>query len=133
VDAKLVGSPGLAVQEYANIARQGADGVMTVAAWVPNATSNATAWVARMKSNDPDALVTFGSAENYDGAMIAFEAMKSAKGLDPASVRNALASIKGYKGIAGTYSFDERGDGLHDAQVVRWEGGEMRPLSVSGN
>jgi hypothetical protein len=52
-----------------------------------------------------------------------------AKGLDPASVRGGLAAIRDHKGIIGSYSFDQRGDGFHSAQVVRWQDGQMRPLN----
>ena len=130
IEAKLIGSPGMAVDEFGNLAKQGADGITTITAWVPNITPEAKAWAGRMKQTDPEAMITFTSVENYDGAMIAFKALASANGLDPASVRKALAATKDHKGIVGSYSFDDRGDGLHTANVVRWEGGQMRPIST---
>jgi branched-chain amino acid transport system substrate-binding protein len=127
-NTRIIGSPALAVDEYYKLAQGGAEGAVTVAAWVPGLTSASEDWAKRMKEGDPDVTISFTSAENYDGAMIAFEAIKGARDLQPATLRAALAGIKAHKGVLGNYTFDERGDGFHSAVVVEWKNGVMNPL-----
>ena len=43
----------------------------------------------------------------------------------PEAVRSAILAIKGYKGLAGTYEFDQNGDGLHGYNIVKNEGGKI--------
>lgn len=126
--AKIIGSPALAVDEYYQLARSGGDGVVTIASWVPGATPPSADWAKRLKANDPNAIISFTSAQSYDAAMIASKAIKAAADLKPETVRAALDGIKDYKGIVGTYSFDGRGDGLHTAMVVEWRDGVMKPV-----
>ena len=37
----------------------------------------------------------------------------------------AQIAIKGYKGLEGTYEFDQNGDGLHGYNIVKNEGGRI--------
>lgn len=39
--------------------------------------------------------------------------------------RNAMLSIKGLKGVEGTYNFEPNGDGVHGYNVVRNEKGKV--------
>ena len=39
--------------------------------------------------------------------------------------RNAMLSIKGLKGVEGTYNFEPNGDGVHGYNVVRNEKGKI--------
>jgi branched-chain amino acid transport system substrate-binding protein len=127
--AKIIGSPALAVDEYYQLAKSGGDGVVTIASWVPGSTPQSADWQKRLKANDPKAIISFTSAQSYDAAMIAFKAMKGAADFKPETIRTALAGIKGYDGVVGTYSFDARGDGLHAAKVVEWQNGVMKPVT----
>ena len=65
------------------------------------------------------------SAWPYDAVMLTVEALKKAGSTDPAKLRDALHSIKGFKGTEGAYNFDENGDGLHGYNIVRNENGEL--------
>ena len=44
---------------------------------------------------------------------------------DPQKIRDAMLSIKGYKGAEGEYNFDQFGDGLHGYNIVRNEKGTI--------
>ena len=44
---------------------------------------------------------------------------------DPDKIREAMLSIKGYKGAEGEYNFDQFGDGLHGYNIVRNEKGTI--------
>jgi branched-chain amino acid transport system substrate-binding protein len=127
--AKIIGSSALAVDEYYHLARSGGDGVVTIAAWVPGSTPQSGDWAKRLKANDPNAILSFTSAQSYDAAMIAFRAIKAAADLKPETIRAALAEIKDFDGVVGKYAFDERGDGLHAAKVVEWQNGIMKPVA----
>ena len=51
--------------------------------------------------------------------------MNTANSTEPEAVRKAILSIKGYKGLEGTYEYDARGDGLHGYNVIKNEGGKV--------
>lgn len=127
-EAKIIGSPAFAVDEYYALAKKGGEGVVTVAPWVPGLTPPSADWVKAFKANDPKATVSYTSAESYDAAKIAIKAIAAAPNLEPDSIRKALYAIKDYDGVVGKYAFDERGDGLHSAAVVIWTDGEMKPV-----
>ena len=44
---------------------------------------------------------------------------------DPQKIRDAMLSIKGYKGAEGEYNFDQFGDGLHGYNIVRNDKGTI--------
>lgn len=127
---KVICSNSCAVDEYYQLAKGGGEGVVTVAPWVPGLTPESEDWAKRLKASTAGAVVSYTSAENYDGAMIAMKAIASAGDLDHGKIRDAILATKEYKGIVGTYSFDEKGDGLHGGTVVEWTNGAMKPLTA---
>jgi branched-chain amino acid transport system substrate-binding protein len=52
-------------------------------------------------------------------------AIKKAGSTDPGKIREAILSIKGYRGAEGVYNFDQFGDGLHGYNIVRNEKGTI--------
>jgi len=54
----------------------------------------------------------------YDGMFILKQAIEKA-GLEPQALRDAIAATKDYKGIGATFSFDQRGEGVHQVVVVK--------------
>jgi branched-chain amino acid transport system substrate-binding protein len=130
---KLVTSSVSVTPAFVDLAKDGKEGIITCTPWLPGLTDASHKWGERMKRREPGIVFDYLAAENYDGAMIAFEALKKVPNLEPKSVRDAIASIRNYDGIIGRYSFNERGDGLHVVQMVQWEKGELKPLSVKSN
>ncbi len=61
----------------------------------------------------------------YDGMHILANAMNTAKSTDAKKVRATILAIKGYKGVEGTYNFDQNGDGLHGYNIVENEKGKI--------
>jgi branched-chain amino acid transport system substrate-binding protein len=53
----------------------------------------------------------------------AINAAKSDKAED---VRKAIVAIKGWKGVEGTYNFDDNGDGLRGYNIVKNEAGKVK-------
>lgn len=63
---------------------------------------------------DPDA----GSALGYDCVRVIAEGMRQAGSAVPEKVALALHALKGWQGVTGTFSFDEKGD-LPNKLIVR--------------
>ena len=62
---------------------------------------------------------------SYDATQVLAQAIRNAGSTQPEAVRSAILAIKGYKGLEGTYEFDQNGDGLHGYNIVKNEGGKI--------
>ncbi|MEK9285158.1 ABC transporter substrate-binding protein [Bradyrhizobium sp. ISRA442] len=54
----------------------------------------------------------------YDGAFLMADAMRGA-GLEPVALRNWLSAQKAWDGIGHVYSYDDKGNGVHDVVIVK--------------
>ncbi|MGE7417713.1 ABC transporter substrate-binding protein [Methylobacterium tarhaniae] len=54
----------------------------------------------------------------YDGAMLMAEGMRQV-GTDPKALRDWLAGVKAWPGIGHAFTFDPKGNGVHDVAVVK--------------
>ncbi len=68
----------------------------------------------------PDGLATLG----YDAAGVLAEALKRAKSLGGADIRDALAQTKAYAGVTGSISMDANRDAVKSAVVLKVENGK---------
>lgn len=68
----------------------------------------------------PDALATLG----YDAAGVLVAALKSAKSLEPADIRDAIAATKNYAGVTGSISLDADRNAVKPAVVLKIAGGK---------
>jgi len=68
---------------------------------------------------EPDALATLA----YDAANILFQSIKEAGVDDPEKVKDAMAKIK-FEGVSGDITFDEHGDPIKKAAIIKIEGGK---------
>jgi branched-chain amino acid transport system substrate-binding protein len=59
------------------------------------------------------------AALTYDAFQLLFTAIRSANSLDRADVRDALAAIELYEGVTGVMSFDEQGDPVKCAVIIK--------------
>ena len=73
-------------------------------------------------SNSPPDLQ---SAWPYDAIGVLAIGINKAGSTDPNKIREAMLSIKGYKGAEGEYNFDQFGDGLHGYNIMRNEKGTI--------
>src|ERR1700734_2962259 len=76
---------------------------------------------AAVSSAPPD----LQSAWPYDAIGGLAVGINKAGSTDPGKIRDAILSIKGYKGAEGEYNFDQFGDGLHGYNIVRNEKGTI--------
>lgn len=58
----------------------------------------------------------------YDGAMIMAQAL-NAVGTDPQKLQDYLKGVRDYQGVSHTYSFDAKGNGVHDVTLVKFAPG----------
>ncbi|HXL72236.1 MAG TPA: ABC transporter substrate-binding protein, partial [bacterium] len=65
----------------------------------------------------PDALATLG----YDSVGVLAAALKSAKSLSGADIRDAIAATKAYPGVTGSISLDANRDAVKPAVVLKIE------------
>ncbi|MNL06432.1 Receptor family ligand binding region [compost metagenome] len=90
---------------------------------------NATSFVKEYKERfrvDADAY----AAVYYDGAMILADGLRKV-GPDPEKLRDYVARVKNYQGVAGTFSFDDAGNGIHEVTIVNFKKGTKDMVFVS--
>jgi len=116
----LIGSSGSCLPAATNVMTpQDMEGTycITDSLLVGNPDPKVHAWAERYQKEfnfPPD---VYGVAY-YDGMFILKQAIEKA-GLEPQAIRDAIAATKDYKGIGATFSFDQRGEGVHQVVVVK--------------
>ncbi|MHB0871453.1 MAG: ABC transporter substrate-binding protein [Chloroflexota bacterium] len=83
------------------------------------------AWIKKYQAkfgSAPDALGTLA----YDGANLLVEAIVKAGSDDSTKIRDAMASIKGFKAVTGTLSFDKDGNPIKSGVVLQIKDGKMK-------
>lgn len=73
--------------------------------------------------NDRFGAVKVGSALSYDCVYLLADAVRRAGSLEPVNVRNAIAATENFKGVTGRIRFDENGDPIKPAVIVKFSGG----------
>jgi branched-chain amino acid transport system substrate-binding protein len=72
---------------------------------------------------------TFTGASAYDAVRILALVMRRV-GTAPGAIRGSILSIRGYRGVMGTYNFDRNGDGLHQETIVQNVEGRLRVVKA---
>lgn len=71
------------------------------------------------------------AASAYDGVYMAMDAMKRAgTTTDHKKIRDALAQMKDFKGVCGTFSFDEKRDPVVDLILMKMQDGKFGVVDV---
>jgi len=85
----------------------------------------------REKYNDE---ISFNHLCGYDEVQLIVQALKkmdtSKKDLSREEFRDALASIKNYKGVLATWSFDKFGNGVHEACIAQVIDGATKMIKI---
>ncbi len=127
---KLVGPDGWDSPELVKVAGSAIDGGYFSNHYSPDDTRpEVVNWVKKYKAKygqTPDALGTLA----YDAANLLFDAIRKAKSDDPAKIKDALATIKGFKGVTGRFTIDRNGDPIKSAVIIRIENGKQKFLKV---
>lgn len=124
VQVDWIGSTSVVTETAMKLAGESLWGVYSVADFATDANEESRGYAKRYRAKygaEPDLF----SAWSYGGVYLLKHAIEKAKSTDPEAVRNAMLSIKGLKGVEGTYNFDQNGDGVHGYNVVRNEKGKI--------
>jgi branched-chain amino acid transport system substrate-binding protein len=117
-----VGSPSIVVAGAVKLAGPALWGTYGIADYAVDSSPEAQEF-AKLYSAVSNASPDLYSAWTYDAIGVLSAAINKAGSTEPAKIRAAILSIKGYKGAEGEYNFDEFGDGLHGYNIVRNEKG----------
>lgn len=124
VVAEWVGSSSVVTDTAMKLAGTALHGVHSIADFTPDANAESKAYTAKYRARyklDPDVYSSWA----YDALRILAMGIDHAKGTDPEAIRKAIVAIKGWKGVEGTYNFDEKGDGLRGYNVVKNVAGKV--------
>jgi len=119
-----VGSPSVMTATAMNLAGSGLYGVYGILDFTPGASAEAKSYADKYRAKynlDADVYSSWA----YDAMHILADAINKAKSTEPEAIRKAILATCGYKGVEGTYCFDENGDGLRGYNIVRNENGKI--------
>ncbi len=123
--AKIIGSPGFATPEYLQLAKEAAEGTITLIDSMAGMDEASKAWTEKARAANPGTPISFVVSTNYDGAMMVFDIMSKQDIKDGTALRDALLKVKDYPGVSGKFSFDPEGNGLHQGIIAKWEKGKL--------
>jgi len=126
----LIGSNSYVTKIAIDLAKENAEGVYSVADYVtttpvPKGQNFAKNYKEKYKIDSE-----FNSAMGYDAAYLAAEAIKKAGSTDKNKVREAMASIKDFVGVATTYSFDANNIGGTSVWIVQVKNGQPQVIQA---
>jgi branched-chain amino acid transport system substrate-binding protein len=124
VTAAWVGSPSVITDTALKLAGSSLYGVYGIADFTPGASNEAKAYAEKYKAKygrDADVYSSWA----YDAMHVLARAISAAKSTNAEAVRKEILATCGYKGVEGTYCFDENGDGLRGYNVVKNEDGKI--------
>lgn len=122
VKMKLLGSPAYGISDALKLAKEAANGHTVIVDWAPTDDPAIQEWVKKIEAR-AKMPANFIQSVYYDGANILAQVIEKS-GTEPGAIRDGLRAVKGYKGITGEYSFDEKGDGLRQAYIAQIKDGK---------
>lgn len=131
INAKLLGSETICTAEMGKLGGDAVgDNVLCIQGiTVLEKASAGAAFKAKFKARfkqEPDVY----AATYYDATMMFAQAMQKVNSVDPAKVGPEIANGS-YKGVAGTYSFDARGDMKSSpVTIFNFKGGQPVPIAA---
>lgn len=126
IQAALIGPDGWDSPELVKVAGEAIEGGYFSNHYSPDDTRpEVVGWVNKYKEKfgqTPDALGTLA----YDGTNILLEAIRKANSDDPVKIREALAAIKGFKGVTGESAMDANGNAVKSAVILQIVNGKQK-------
>lgn len=116
LNMKLLGSPAYGISDALNLAKDAANGRTVIMDWIPSDDPATQEWIEKIESSGAKFPANFIQSVYYDAGNILMQTIEKS-GTDPAAIRDGLRAVKGYEGLTGEYSFDEKGDGLRQAYI----------------
>ena len=126
LNMKIIGSTSIATAVCIQLAGPAVNGTYGVADFVAQGNDAATAFTNAYPakfSGQPDVV----GAWVYDAIHVLSQVIAK-DGTQPAAIQKGIRAVQGYKGVEGTYRFDNNGDGLHGYWIVKMEGQKVDPI-----
>ena len=124
VQVEWIGSTSVVTETAMKLAGEALWGVHSVSDFATEGNDEARGFTKRYKAKyglEPDLF----SAWSYGGVYLLKHAIEKAKSTDAEAIRSAMLSIRGLKGVEGTYNFEPTGDGVHGYNVVKNDKGKI--------
>ena len=125
ITAKFLGGDGWDSEELPKIAGGAINGNYFTNHYAPEEdrpeVKNFVASYKKSFNSTPDGLAALG----YDAVLVIADAMKRAKSLAGADLRDALAGTKNFTGVTGTFSIDENRNAKKSAVIVEYKDGKQ--------
>ena len=125
VTAVWVGSPSIVTDTAMKLAGDALYDTYGIADFNPDANPAARAYAAAYRARyklEPDVYSSWA----FDAMKVIAAALNAARSDKAEDNRKAIVAIKGWKGVEGTYNFDDKGDGLRGYNIVKNTGGKVK-------
>ncbi|MBI4491579.1 MAG: ABC transporter substrate-binding protein [Chloroflexi bacterium] len=125
---KFIGNNTYGAPDAINLAKEAANSKYTTLGWIPSDDPVVQEWIknlakySKFPANDNNSIA-------YDGTNILLKAIEAA-GTDTEAIRKALQDTRGYKGIAGEYSFDSKREGLRQVYFSQIQNGQPKLIKL---
>ena len=131
MDQPVLGDNGFVSPELGKMAGAAADNVYVSSMWSADRKDE------KVQKFVESYTMTYGRAPDqfaasaYDGVYMAMDAMQRAgTTTDHKKIRDALAQMKDFKGVCGTFSFDEKRDPVVDLILMKMQDGKFGVVDV---
>lgn len=125
VAAVWVGSPSIVTDTAMKLAGDALHDTYGIADFNPDANPAARAYASAYRARyklEPDVYSSWA----FDAMKVIATALNAARSDKAEDIRKAIVAIKGWKGVEGTYNFDDKGDGLRGYNIVKNVGGKVK-------
>jgi len=126
ITVPFVGGNGFNSPKVIEIAKDAAEGLVVATPWFGEKDDpKVKAFVAKYEKRygkKPDQF----AAQAYDGLFLMAEGLRKAGKADRAALRDALAGIRNFPGVLGTFSFDEERDVVMEPAVLIIRNGKFQ-------
>lgn len=131
MDQPVLGDNGFVSPELGKMAGAAADNVYVSSMWSADRKDEKVQKFVKSYTKAYGRAPDQFAASAYDGVYMAMDAMQRAgTTTDHKKIRDALAQMKDFKGVCGTFSFDEKRDPVVDLILMKMQDGKFSVVDV---
>ena len=131
MDQPVLGDNGFVSPELGKMAGAAADNVYVSSMWSADRKDEKVQKFVESYTKAYGRAPDQFAASAYDGVYMAMDAMQRAgTTTDHKKIRDALAQMKDFKGVCGTFSFDEKRDPVVDLILMKMQDGKFGVVDV---
>lgn len=131
MDQPVLGDNGFVSPELGKMAGAAADNVYVSSMWSADRKDEKVQKFVENYTKAYGCAPDQFAASAYDGVYMAMDAMQRAgTTTDHKKIRDALAQMKDFKGVCGTFSFDEKRDPVVDLILMKMQDGKFGVVDV---